>query len=280
MNQKLLEEIGQILYQKRIKKKYSLEQISEITKISIRNLEFIEQGFFYKLPGKFYEKSFLKIYAEVLKLNTEKLINIYKEANEIIDEPTENINKEIINIKKLHNFFSENRLPSIAFLSISLIIFSFIIIFQLFLPDKIKTNFTMKKETNSFQVDDNTQNQSGNFVKEIENLKKEDPIKNTNLNIDDDDYSSNFQNNNVYFKEILATEDVWLEIKDINGTSMIATLLKKNETFSIPNEKGLTITLSNAGVVKIKNGDILSSEIGSFGTILNSVSLDSLLNKY
>ena len=31
--------------------------------------------------------------------------------------------------------------------------------------------------------------------------------------------------------------------------------LKKNETFSIPNEKGLTITLSNAGVVKIKNGD-------------------------
>ena len=280
MNQKLLEEIGQILYQKRIKKKYSLEQISEITKISIRNLEFIEQGFFYKLPGKFYEKSFLKIYAEVLKLNTEKLINIYKEANQIIDEPTENINKEIINIKKLHNFFSENRLPSIAFLSISLIIFSFIIIFQLFLPDKIKTNFTMKKETNSFQVDANTQNQSGNFVKEIENLKKEDPIKNTNLNMDDDDYSSNFQNNNVYFKEILATEDVWLEIKDINGTSMIATLLKKNETFSIPNEKGLTITLSNAGVVKIKNGDILSSEIGSFGTILNSVSLDSLLNKY
>ena len=173
MNQQLLEEIGQILYQKRIKKKYSLEQISEITKISIKNLEFIEQGFFYKLPGKFYEKSFLKIYAEVLKLNTEKLINIYKEANKIIDEPTENINKEIINIKKLHNFFSENRLPSIAFLSISLIIFSFIIIFQLFLPDKIKTNFTMKKETNSFQVDANTQNQSGNFVKEIENLKKD-----------------------------------------------------------------------------------------------------------
>ena len=200
MNQQLLEEIGQILYQKRIKKKYSLEQISEITKISIKNLEFIEQGFFYKLPGKFYEKSFLKIYAEVLKLNTEKLINIYKEANKIIDEPTENINKEIINIKKLHNFFSENRLPSIAFLSISLIIFSFIIIFQLFLPDKIKTNFTMKKETNSFQVDDNTQNQSGNFVKEIENLKKEDPIKNTNLNMDDDDYSSNFQNNKYNLK--------------------------------------------------------------------------------
>ena len=58
VNQQLLEEIGQILYQKRIKKKYSLEQISEITKISIKNLEFIEQGFFYKLPGKFYEKSF------------------------------------------------------------------------------------------------------------------------------------------------------------------------------------------------------------------------------
>ena len=69
MNQKLLEEIGQILYQKRIKKKYSLEQISEITKISIRNLEFIEQGFFYKLPGKFYEKSFLKILKKSVNLS-------------------------------------------------------------------------------------------------------------------------------------------------------------------------------------------------------------------
>ena len=66
----------------------------------------------------------------------------------------------------------------------------------------------------------------------------------------------------------------------INGNSIISTLLKEQETFSIPNENGLIISASNAGSIKIKNGDTLSDEIGSFGTILNSVSLDSLLNKY
>ena len=156
-------------------------------------------------------------------------------------------------------------------MSASLIIFSFIIIFQLFTSnEEVKTNLTFEKDTNNSQ----------NFIKELEDLKKETPIKNTNLNVDDFDYSQNFQNNEIYFNEILAVDDVWLEIKDSNDSSIIATLLKKNETFSIPNEEGLKISVSNAGVVKIKKGDTLTSVIGSFGTILNSVSLDSLLNKY
>ena len=92
--------------------------------------------------------------------------------------------------------------------------------------------------------------------------------------------TNNLLNTRVFSKEILATEDVWLEIQDDQNNSLIATLLKKNETFIIPNEEGLKISVSNAGAIKIKNGDILSEELGSFGNVLKSVSLDSLLNKY
>ena len=269
MNQELLQQIGQIFRQKRIKKNYSLEKISEITKISIKNLIYIEEGNFQKLPGKFYEKSFIKIYSEALRIKNGELISMYLEANK--EHRSINQNKEIRSFNKLSNFFSERKLPSVAFLSASLIIFSFIIIFQLFTSnEEVKTNLTFEKDTNNSQ----------NFIKELEDLKKETPIKNTNLNVDDFDYSQNFQNNEIYFNEILAVNDVWLEIKDSNDSSIIATLLKKNETFSIPNEEGLKISVSNAGVVKIKKGDTLTSVIGSFGTILDSVSLDSLLNKY
>ena len=80
MNQKLLEEIGQILYNSRVKKNYSLEKASENTKISIRNLEYLEKGLFHKLPGEFYQKSFIKIYSQSLKINTEKLLSMYQEA--------------------------------------------------------------------------------------------------------------------------------------------------------------------------------------------------------
>ena len=131
----------------------------------------------------------------------------------------------------------------------------------------------LKKDSNNMswylevQVIINLINKKEVVIKELEDLKKETPIKNTNLNVDDFDYSQNFQNNEIYFNEILAVDDVWLEIKDSNDSSIIATLLKKNETFSIPNEEGLTITLSNAGVVKIKNGDT---------KILNSLSFQNV----
>ena len=81
MNQELLQQIGQIFRQKRIKKNYSLEQISEITKISIKYLIYIEEGNLQKLPGKFYEKSFIKIYSEALRIKNGELISMYLEAN-------------------------------------------------------------------------------------------------------------------------------------------------------------------------------------------------------
>jgi len=278
MNQKLLEEIGQILYNSRVKKNYSLENASENTKISIRNLEYLEKGLFHKLPGEFYQKSFIKIYSQSLKINTEKLLSMYQEAIRQHSEFTKEEEKQEIEIKKFNYFFSDKKLPTVSFLAISLIIFSFIIFFKIYTPNKEKNVALLKDEINNFQ----DENQSDNFIKEIESLKKEKetPIKNTNIDIDDIDFSNNFQNSQIYSKEIFATKDVWLEIKDINGNSIIATLLKEQETFSIPNETGLIISASNAGSIKIRNGDTLSDEIGSFGTILNSVSLDSLLNKY
>ena len=144
MNQELLQQIGQIFRQKRIKKNYSLEKISEITKISIKNLIYIEEGNLQKLPGKFYEKSFIKIYSEALRIKNGELISMYLEANK--EHLSINQNKEIRSFNKLRNFFSERKLPSVAFLSASLIIFSFIIIFQLFTSnEEVKTNLTFEK---------------------------------------------------------------------------------------------------------------------------------------
>ena len=51
-------QIGQILKNSRVKKKISIEKISAKTKISIQNLNNIENGDFHLLAGKFYERSF------------------------------------------------------------------------------------------------------------------------------------------------------------------------------------------------------------------------------
>ena len=54
--------IGQILKTFRVKKNYTIEKISHKTKISIQNIENIEEGNFHLIGGKFYQKSFLKLY--------------------------------------------------------------------------------------------------------------------------------------------------------------------------------------------------------------------------
>ena len=57
-------------------------------------------------------------------------------------------------------------------------------------------------------------------------------------------------------------------------------LLLKDESIKLPDEKGLIISTSNAGVLKFKKNNDISLNLGSFGTILDQVSLDSLLNKH
>ena len=79
LNKYLLQEIGQKFNEARLRQRLTLEQVSVSTKISINYIQCLEKGDFSKLPGKFYEKSFIKIYAKTLKLDPSQLIKIYDE---------------------------------------------------------------------------------------------------------------------------------------------------------------------------------------------------------
>ena len=288
MNQELLKNIGQILHNRRLKRNISVEKISENTKISIKNVIYIEKGEFHKLPGVFYQKSFIKIYATYLRIKPENVLKMYEEATKVTYVNKENVKENYKEqgtkkIEILNYFFSDKKLPTLGFLLICLISFFFIITFKIFIPNqKIQSeNYSLNNDIDKIQNENYSEERTADIIDEIESLKQQSTIQNTNLEIDENsDYANNLLNTRVFSKEILATEDVWLEIQDDQNNSLIATLLKKNETFIIPNEEGLKISVSNAGAIKIKNGDILSEELGSFGNVLKSVSLDSLLNKY
>ena len=67
-------QIGQRLKNSRLKKKRTIEKISERTKISIQNLNNIENGNFHLLAGEFYQKSFIKSYCKELRISDKKLL--------------------------------------------------------------------------------------------------------------------------------------------------------------------------------------------------------------
>ena len=83
-------QIGQQLKNTRLKRGLSLEKISNKTKISIQNLEHIENGKGYLIAGEFYQRSFIKSYSKALRIDEKKFLlaldnSLKKESEQEID---------------------------------------------------------------------------------------------------------------------------------------------------------------------------------------------------
>jgi cytoskeletal protein RodZ len=64
----------------RHRKGISLRQIAESTKIGVRYLEAIENGRFTRLPGGFYNVSYIRQYARAIEVNEEELLGCYLQS--------------------------------------------------------------------------------------------------------------------------------------------------------------------------------------------------------
>ena len=76
-DEKSKESIGSILRQQRESKKLKLEEIAEELKIRLQYLEALENDQFELLPGKLYQRSFLKTYAQFLDLDQDHILKIF-----------------------------------------------------------------------------------------------------------------------------------------------------------------------------------------------------------
>lgn len=71
--------IGSILRQQRENKKLNLEKIAEELKIRPQYLEALEKDQFELLPGKLYQRSFLKAYAQFLNLDQDHILKMFEQ---------------------------------------------------------------------------------------------------------------------------------------------------------------------------------------------------------
>jgi len=69
--------IGSILRQQRESKKLQVEEIAEELKIRLQYLEALENDQFELLPGKLYQRSFLKTYAQFLNLDQGRILKMF-----------------------------------------------------------------------------------------------------------------------------------------------------------------------------------------------------------
>lgn len=82
-------EIGTKLKEARVAQNLSLESVQDTTKIQKRYLVAIEEGNFHVLPGKFYARAFIKEYATAVGLDSNELLDEYKEEMPAEEEDTD-----------------------------------------------------------------------------------------------------------------------------------------------------------------------------------------------
>ncbi|MGI5891508.1 MAG: helix-turn-helix domain-containing protein [Bacillota bacterium] len=76
-----MKEIGSYLREVREKRSISQAMVEDATKIPMRYIQAIEDGDFSILPGRAYTIGFIRTYAKFLQVDSDELIDFYKENN-------------------------------------------------------------------------------------------------------------------------------------------------------------------------------------------------------
>jgi cytoskeletal protein RodZ len=122
----MVHRVGEKLYEERIKKGCSLEEISKATKIKVHFLQAIEKGDYKKLPSGTYAHGFVKNYANFLKLPEHETLALFK--REYDEEKLKVIPEGLIR----QDDFPLNRFKIAQALKILPIIFILLLIYLLF----------------------------------------------------------------------------------------------------------------------------------------------------
>jgi cytoskeleton protein RodZ len=72
-----------------------------------------------------------------------------------------------------------------------------------------------------------------------------------------------------------ASEEVWVQVRDSEGNLLLTRLLRKGDTYRVPNDPGLVMRTGNAGGLDIIVDGTLIPRIGSKGAVLKDVALDA-----
>ena len=269
-------QIGQRLKNSRLKKKLTLEKISKKTKISIQKLINIENGELHLLAGEFYQRSFIKSYCAALRISEKKILLLLDNSKYKSYKDSDFDEKKESHLKKTSTPLLAEKIPTmplIVFASLGLITF---FLFNFYIdtgqPDTQDIAVIEPKPEEQFpKIEENT----------IDQIEESATIKQARIDNSDDIQNYQMHNNQKHTNQIVAKNDVWIEIKDFNENILISTVLKKDEFFKLPNNKReIIISASNAGSLFFKDENNNFTDLGSSGDILNSIQLNSLITNH
>lgn len=232
--------LGQDLKRERELRGISLEEISNSTKISLRQLEAVEQDHLDDLPGEFFIKAILKAYANCIGLEEDTVINKYYEES-LLQEPspeskhpkeksTPPIPKKIIGIAVL------------VVISMTILIFVYMTSWQ-------------KKEAPPQEE-----------IKPAKLIQKKALISFTGINPSE---PSAIEEERLVL-EISFTEETWLQVY-ADGTLEVEDTKMPGDRISVEASEELLIHIGNAGGVVYRLNDREGKPFGASGVTVRNI---------
>lgn len=286
------------LKSEREKRKVSLSQIAAETRISLRHLESLEEGRFADLPGGIYTRAFLKAYCEILKLDSQDIMQRYEvEVVPLSEKPL----KTRVQIPKQSSTFVIH--PYIVWSLLLLIsatglFFSKKWITAIFSPyfshspaasryESVQPVVTpgppepapLSASSPSTSTPDSTVN---TFVGPVAPFPAPAPAEPSETSASSAPQSAPATNPRALRLEIDVTDKCWISL-DRDGKLALRKILQPGEVQSFDAAEKFQIVLGNAGGVRLKINGKPAKPLGKPGEVLkvliNEQNLQDILDK-
>jgi cytoskeleton protein RodZ len=271
-----IERIGSILKRARIQRGDDLQQIADYLCIRRSYLDAIESGDYDKLPADAYVVGFLRSYADLLGVNGQEAIEMYraemagrrKKPSLILPTPV-----------------PEGRAPSVFVMvgAILSAIFIYALWYGLSSPDRATINIAPPLPTTpAAEITPAPASPSTNLpvvATEPEATVEALPIAQSATLVPQakptvpSPTPTSVASTGLIIK---AEQSSWILIVDNEGNTVIDRVLKPGESYGVPNKSGLTLTTGNAGgITLLVDGTDLPKLSNKPAGIMRNISLDA-----
>lgn len=221
----------------------SIEEISQLTKIKKSYIQAIEEGDWRQLPLEIYTKSYIKIYSELLGLDSKKFIEDYENYLKNLNS---SVKKNIFDLKDKSNLREEkqNKTKNYPRWTISVIITFIVFVLILTILYFERREYYIPPSPNPQPINSQIQEE----VKQPKQLNNEEHHKSNSLKIE-------------------AFDKVWMKIT-IDEKEKKEYLLDKGQNINLEALKSFKVHIGNAGGVKVYFNNEDLGKLGETGQVV------------
>lgn len=252
-------DIGDALRQTRIHYGQTLDDVEKSLRIRACQIDAIERGDLATLPGRAYAIGFVRSYADYLGVDGAAAVRLFKA--QYMDGQA----KDSLSFPVIH---SETKVPSLLFITLSLFVFTFLVIHWQSARNK---NLPMREEITKVPALLKT-----HVMEDVLSYTSKAPPIGQSLETNKpmiEDMSAKAEQKLGIMLNIL--KNSWVEIKNANGDVIISRVLNEGDSYFVPDSPGLSMSLGNAGHVEILLNGRALKPLGGDGDVRRDIPLET-----